>query len=100
MIEIRKEKPEDIAAIRHILEQAFHESSEANLVEMLRKANKAPISLVAIYNGQLVGHILFSPVTIAPTQAGFNGIGLAPVGVLPEFQKRGIGVGRMQESHI
>ena len=90
MIEIRKEKPEYITEIRHILEQAFRESIEANLVEMLRKANKAPISLVAIYNGQLVGHILFSPVTIVSARAGFNGIGLAPIGVLPEFQKRGI----------
>jgi putative acetyltransferase len=34
---------------------------------------------------------MFSPVTIAPEQAGFNGIGLAPVAVLPEFQKKGIG---------
>ena len=97
MIEIRKEKPEDITEIRHILEQAFRESIEANLVEMLRKANKAPISLIAIYNGQLVGHILFSPVTIASAQAGFNGIGLAPVGVLPEFQKRGIGSSLIRE---
>ena len=97
MIEIRQERPEDIAAIRHVLEQAFRGSNEANLVEMLREANKATISLVAICEGQLVGHILFSPVTIAPAKAGFNGIGLAPVAVLPEFQKRGIGSSLIRE---
>lgn len=89
--EIRNESPEDAAAIRHVLDRAFSGSNEANLVELLRTANKALISLVAICDGQLVGHILFSPVTTAPAQAGFNGVGLAPVGVLPEFQKKGIG---------
>lgn len=91
MTEIRNERPEDAAAIRHVLERAFRGSNEANLVELLRKANKALISLVAIRDGQLVGHILFSPVTTAPARAGFNGVGLAPVGILPEFQKKGIG---------
>ena len=91
MIEIRDERPEDVAAIRHVLEEAFGSSEEADLVERLREAGKAVISLVAECDGQLVGHIMFSPVTVAPAQAGFNGIGLAPVAVLPEFQKRCIG---------
>lgn len=91
MIKVRKERPEDGPAIRLVHEQAFGGSSEANLVEMLREANKAPISLVVTYDEQVVGHILFSPVTIAPAQPSFKCIGLAPVGVLPEFQRRGIG---------
>ena len=91
VIKIRQEKPEDVVAIRYVLEQAFRGASEANLVDILRQASKASISLVAIYDRQIVGHILFSPVTIAPEQIGFNGIGLAPVGVLPEFQRKGIG---------
>jgi len=91
VIEIRSENGEDAGAVRHVLEAAFGSSEEADLVERLREANKATISLVAECGGQLVGHILFSPVTIAPPQARFNGIGLAPVAVLPEFQKRGIG---------
>jgi putative acetyltransferase len=91
VIEIRNEKPEDVAAIRHVLEEAFGGSDEADLVERLREAGKAVISLVAECEGQLVGHILFSRVTIAPEQAGFKGLGLAPVALLPEFQKRGIG---------
>ncbi len=91
MIEIHRERPEDSAAIREVHEQAFGRPDEAHLVAKLREANKWPISLVAIYDERVVGHILLSPVTIAPAQAGFNGIGLAPVAVLPEFQKRGIG---------
>ena len=58
---------------------------------MLRDANKAVISLVAVCDRHAVGHIMFSQVTIDPPHAGFNGIGLAPVAVLPGFQKRGIG---------
>jgi putative acetyltransferase len=91
VIEIRNERPEDVGAVGHVLEAAFGCSDEADIVDRLREANKAVISLVAECDGQLVGHIMFSPVTIDPAQAGFNGIGLAPVAVLPEFQKRCIG---------
>lgn len=92
MIEIRAEKPEDIAAVRDIHQQAFQPSSnEARLVELLRQANKAPISLVALAEGRLIGHVLFSPVTFAPAQPAVHGLGLAPIGVLPEFQRKGIG---------
>jgi putative acetyltransferase len=77
--------------IRKINEQAFEGSSEAKAVDMLREANKAIVSLVASYNGQLAGHILFSPLLMDSAPAGFKGIGLAPVAVLPEFQNKGIG---------
>ena len=97
MIEIRREAPEDAAAIRHVLEQAFPGPDEANLVEILREADKAPISLVATYDGQVVGHIMFSPVTISPAPPSLNSIGLAPVAVLPEFQNRGIGSNLIRE---
>lgn len=97
MTQIRTERSEDAGAIRHVLEQAFGGSEEANIVEMLRKADKAPISLVATHDGQVVGHILFSPVTLTPAQASFNGIGLAPVAVLPGFQRRGIGSNLIRE---
>jgi len=91
VIEIRSERPEDAAAIRQVHEAAFGRSNEARLVEMLRRANKVILALVAVNDGQLVGHILFSPVTIADAPQDFVAAGLAPVGVLPEFQKMGIG---------
>jgi putative acetyltransferase len=91
VIEIREERPEDVAAIRHVLEAAFGCSDEADIVERLRESGKAVVSVVAECDGQVVGHIMFSPVTIDPEQEDFNGIGLAPVAVLSAFQKRGIG---------
>lgn len=91
MIEIRPERPEDTKAIRQLHELAFRRPIEAMLVDLLRNAKKAVISLVALRYGQLVGHILFSSVTVTVTREGFRAIGLGPVGVLPEFQKMGIG---------
>jgi putative acetyltransferase len=93
MIEVRTEKPEDLAAIREVHLQAFSPSpNEAYLVDLLRRAGKAPISLLAVSEGQIVGHVLFSPVTIDPAPLGtVHGLGLAPVGVLPAFQRQGVG---------
>ena len=88
---IRAERAEDVAAIRVVNERAFGGQTEARLVDTLRKANKATVSLVAQQDEQVVGHILFSPVTIANTPAEIRGVGLAPMSVLPEFQNRGIG---------
>ncbi len=96
MINIRKEKPEDIDAIRIVIEKAFTSTDEAILVDRLREADKATISLVATEDDQVVGHILFSLVTIESNSDGASdeplaAIGLAPLAVLPEFQNRGIG---------
>jgi putative acetyltransferase len=96
MIIIRKEQPEDIAAIRVVVESAFEGTAEANLVDQLRKAGKAIISLVASEDDRVIGHILFSEVTLAPDggdskDTPLAAIGLAPLAVLPEFQNRGVG---------
>ena len=90
-MEIRRETPEDIAPIRHMLKQAFDEPQEANLVDLLRTAGQARISLVAILNSQVVGHILYSPVAIDSVQRDDRAVGLAPLAVLPELQGKGIG---------
>ncbi len=91
MIVIRKENAADIPAIRRVNELAFGQTEEANLVDALRANDKAVISLVAESDEQIVGHILFSPVTLEPPQKAFTALGLAPMAVLPEFQNRGIG---------
>jgi putative acetyltransferase len=88
---IRPETPEDIPFIDHVHEQAFPRDNEARLVDLLRAANKASVSLVALTDDQIVGHVLFSPVTFVPEQPTVRGLGLAPVAVLPEFQNQGIG---------
>jgi len=92
MIEIHPESPNKIPAIRRLNVQAFdNRPNEARLVDLLRAAGKAILSLVAVSEGEVVGHILFSLVTLDPPHADFNRVGLGPVAVSPEFQRQGIG---------
>ena len=91
MLFVRRETQSDISAIRKVNESAFKGSGEARLVDLLREANKAIISLVAVFDSRVVGHILFSPITIRPNPKNMRGLGLAPLAVLPRYQKRGIG---------
>jgi putative acetyltransferase len=91
VIEIRDERPEDASDIEDVVKRAFGSQDEANLVQMLRDANKAVISLVAVDNGRMVGHVMFSEVSIDPPHEGFDGIGLAPLAVTPEFKALWVG---------
>ena len=88
---IRAEKPEDQIGVRHINTQAFDTDVEANLIDALRKSGIPLISLVAEENGELVGHILFSPVTLEGHSCSVSMAGLGPMAVAPAFQKRSIG---------
>jgi len=88
---VRPERPEDIPAIRIVIEQAFGRPAEADLVDALRQNGKAAISLVAEDEGRIVGHIFFSSVTIQLKETGLTGIGLAPLAVIPERQNQRIG---------
>jgi putative acetyltransferase len=90
-IKVRPETAEDIPAIRRVEEAAFGRISEADLVDLCRRRGKAVLSLVAVEGEQLTGHLLFTPVTLDPPHPGWNGLGIGPVAVLPEFQRRGIG---------
>ena len=91
MITIRQEILEDIRAIRYVNTQAFEQEEEAALIERLRSNNAITLSLVAVEGDQIVGHILFSPVTMESEQENFNAIALAPMSVLPPHQRKGIG---------
>jgi putative acetyltransferase len=87
---IRHEQPRDWAAIRRVNEAAFGAGTEADLVEQLRAEASPLISLVAEEAGAIVGHIFFSPVTLA-TDPGLEMMGLAPMAVMPGDQRRGVG---------
>jgi len=87
-LRIRDEQSDDVAAIHDVVTRAFERPDEASLVEALRAAGKATIALVAEHAGCVVGHVLFSPVTL--TGAPFA-TGLAPLAVAPEAQGRGVG---------
>ena len=91
-LKIRPFSPGDAEAIREVHLRAFGgRSEEARLVELLHSAGKAPVSLVAVLDGRVVAHVLFSPVELEGSGSRPNMVGLAPVGVLPEHQNRGIG---------
>ena len=91
MLTIRRETTEDIAAIRYINEQAFGQNEEAELVEKLRNRAALSLSLIAVQKNEIVGHIAFSPVVIESERSSFEAITLAPIAVLPEYQRQGIG---------
>ena len=91
MINIRPEQPEDIPLIHAVNEVAFGQSTEANLVDALRSACPDVVSLVAVSDGPIVGHILFTPVMVSGSELKVKGMGLAPMAVLPEYQRQGIG---------
>jgi putative acetyltransferase len=87
---IRHEEPKDQAGVRGVNASAFDTPSEANLVDVLRKEVHPVISLVAEDNGAIVGHIMFSPVSLSD-HAELKIMGLGPMAVAPEHQRKGIG---------
>lgn len=103
---IRKETPEDYDRVIELTEKAFEtlEISDHNEGKLVDKLRKAPtfideLSLVAELNGQVVGHILFTPIVIDNGEQQFQSLILAPVSVLPEFQKMGIGGQLIRAGH-
>jgi putative acetyltransferase len=90
-MEIRAEKSDDVEAVRRVNVAAFGRESEADLVDALRGVGST-FSFVAVESGQIVGHVFFSPVEIAGAYADdLFMLGLAPVAVLPDHQRQGIG---------
>jgi putative acetyltransferase len=85
--EIREERPDDIAAIREVNRRAFGQSLEGEIVDALRANGGVLLSLVAVTDGKIVGHILYSPVVVGAS----SGAALGPMSVLPEYQRQGIG---------
>ena len=91
MINIRLEKPEDVQQVRSIHERAFRQPTEADAVDRLRLTCPEALSVVAEDDGRIVGHILFTPVIIDSPKRKVEGMGLAPMAVLPKCQRQGIG---------
>lgn len=93
---VRSENKTDREAVRTVNSGAFETGAEADLVDRLRKEAHPLISLVAEEEGQVVGHILFTPVSLTGhCQAKI--MGLAPMAVTPERQRSGIGSALVRE---
>ena len=93
MIEIRAETPSDHDAVFTLLCSAFGRENEAILVQKLRAAPDfdPDLSLVADYDGVIAGHILFSPIAIETKDGSSPALALAPLAVVPDLQRQGIG---------
>ncbi|WP_153130497.1 GNAT family N-acetyltransferase [Dechloromonas hortensis] len=97
---VRTEQPVDTGQIFEVTRLAFstaaHTSgTEQFIVDALRQLGHMALSLVAIEDETLVGHIAFSPVTVSSGEEGWYGIG--PLSVLPEFQRKGVGSCLMEQ---
>ncbi len=77
--------------MRVLNETAFGEPTEATIVDSIRHACPDAVSLVAVEDGRILGHILFTPVVVSGGGNVIQGMGLAPMAVLPQRQRRGIG---------
>jgi putative acetyltransferase len=87
---IRHERAADVDAIRAVVAAAFDTDVEAGLVDALRAQADPFVSLVAVKDEAVVGHVLFTPVTLLP-HPELRILGLAPMSVLPAHQRTGVG---------
>lgn len=94
---VRRETRADHDQIRQVNDLAFGCPDEGTIVEQVRAKEQNIISLVAEVEGRVVGHILFSPVVIEREENPIEGMGLAPMAVLPDYQNKGIGSQLVEE---
>lgn len=97
-VQIRHETPDDIAAIEAVTIAAFADAAHTShteqfIVRVLRANNQLTLSLVAEEQGQVVGHVALSPVTITDDHGheASDWYGLGPISVMPDKQGQGIG---------
>lgn len=105
-IRLRQETPADYLEVEALIEaafedEAFSDQSEHHLVRRLRQSEAfiPELSIVACLGEQILGHILLSLIEIRNEEQTFPSLALAPVSVLPAFQKQGIGGGLINEAH-
>jgi len=99
-ITIRSETDSDAKTIGDVTAAAFRtleisNDTEQFIIEALRAAKALAISLVAEMDGEVIGHVAFSPVSISDGSLGWYGLG--PVSVLPAYQRHGVGKALIQE---
>ena len=88
---VRAEQPGDEAAIANVNDAGFARTNESRLVKAIQRSGRPTISLVATTDDKIVGHILFTPVAVDASGPPISAMGLGPMAVLPEWQRRGIG---------
>ena len=96
---IRTAQAADRNAIHVVVERAFGQPLEADLVDRLATDGNVVLELVAEKDGGIVGHVLFSRLTVEGDGAPFAAVALAPLGVDPDAQRTGIGALLVEEAH-
>jgi len=91
MIIVRPEEAQHAEGVYRVEEKAFDRPNEADLCASMRKRRAVTLSLVALEDGDVIGHVLFTPVTIHGESGDIPAVGLGPLAVLPGRQKQGIG---------
>lgn len=94
---IRLESPDDPDAIREVNRRAFGREDEGRLVDELRAEGYARLSLVAQAESGVIGHLLLSSLPIVTEGGGYEALALAPMSVLPDHQRRGVGSALVRE---
>lgn len=86
---IRAEEPADVGAISEVVRSAFGDDETPCLVELIRDRDESLVSLVALSDGKVIGHVMVSPITLAGRSDQFGGA--APLSVVPLRQRTGVG---------
>ncbi len=102
MLKIREENKKDYEEVYNVIKTAFataehSDGNEQELVVALRNSNNfiPELSLIAVQDNKIVGYILFTKIKIGK----YEELALAPLGILPEYQKQGIGKRLIEEGH-
>jgi putative acetyltransferase len=90
-VHVRAETAADIDRTFLLVEAAFGNRLEADLVNALRRSATPQVSLVAEADGLVVGHVFFSPITIESDRPAPPVAQLAPLAVHPDYQRQGVG---------
>jgi putative acetyltransferase len=96
-MDIRPETDEDYGAVKALNNLAFQGDVEGNIVDKIRSSCEEIISLVAVEDSKVIGHIFFSPIASMSGEDQIFGMGLAPMAVLPEYQNKGVGSALVKE---
>ncbi|MBX3597657.1 MAG: N-acetyltransferase [Rhizobiaceae bacterium] len=100
MMSIRSATSRDRDAIRQVEEHAFGQATEAGLVDALVANADCVLELVAVEEGVVVGHILFSRLHVENGGVRTPAVALAPLAVEPSFHGTGIGGALVREAHL
>jgi putative acetyltransferase len=92
-VKVRQETKDDSAEVLEVVRLAFNRKVESQLVEKFRQNPKyiPELSLVAEYEGHVIGHILFFPIEVKVDRETLQTLILAPLSVHPSYQRRGVG---------